>query len=108
MVRILNADEFTRWISFDANVSWSLVTTMIVNIKMPQMGESVSEGTLVRWMKKAGERIRQDEPLLEISTEKVETEIASPVDGVLVEIKVKEGETVPVDTTIAVISHDAV
>jgi pyruvate dehydrogenase E2 component (dihydrolipoamide acetyltransferase) len=79
---------------------------MIIDIKMPQMGESVTEGTLVRWLKKVGERVKHDEPLLEISTDKVDTDIGSPAAGVIVEIKVQEGETVPVHTVIDVMSSD--
>lgn len=68
---------------------------------MPQMGESIAEGTLSRWLKKAGEEIRRDEPMFEISTDKVDAEIPSPVAGVIAEILVKEGETVAVQTVVA-------
>ena len=67
---------------------------------MPQMGESVAEGTIVRWLKKVGDAVERDEPLFEISTDKVDAEIPSPSAGVLSEIKVKEGETVPVNTVV--------
>jgi len=70
---------------------------------MPQMGESIAEGTIVRWIKKVGDSIDRDEPLFEISTDKVDAEIPSPSAGVLTEIKVKEGETVPVNSVVAVI-----
>src|SRR5262245_56225318 len=70
---------------------------------MPQMGESIAEGTIVRWIKKVGDAIDKDEPLFEISTDKVDAEIPSPGAGVLTEIKVKEGETVPVNSVVAVI-----
>jgi 2-oxoglutarate dehydrogenase E2 component (dihydrolipoamide succinyltransferase) len=70
---------------------------------MPQMGESIAEGTIVRWIKKVGDAIDRDEPLFEISTDKVDAEIPSPGAGVLLEIKVKEGETVPVNSVVAVI-----
>jgi pyruvate dehydrogenase E2 component (dihydrolipoyllysine-residue acetyltransferase) len=70
---------------------------------MPQMGESVAEGTLVRWIKKVGDPVERDEPLFEISTDKVDAEIPSPVAGVLSEIRVKEGETVPVHSVVATI-----
>jgi pyruvate dehydrogenase E2 component (dihydrolipoyllysine-residue acetyltransferase) len=70
---------------------------------MPQMGESVAEGTIVRWIKKVGDVIERDEPLFEISTDKVDAEIPSPAAGVLTEIKVKEGDTVPVNSVVAVI-----
>jgi 2-oxoglutarate dehydrogenase E2 component (dihydrolipoamide succinyltransferase) len=70
---------------------------------MPQMGESIAEGTIVRWIKKVGDSIDRDEPLFEISTDKVDAEIPSPGAGVLIEIKVKEGETVPVNSVVAVI-----
>jgi 2-oxoglutarate dehydrogenase E2 component (dihydrolipoamide succinyltransferase) len=70
---------------------------------MPQMGESIAEGTIVRWIKRVGDAIDKDEPLFEISTDKVDAEIPSPGAGVLLEIKVKEGETVPVNSVVAVI-----
>jgi 2-oxoglutarate dehydrogenase E2 component (dihydrolipoamide succinyltransferase) len=73
---------------------------------MPQMGESIAEGTVVRWIKKVGDAIDKDEPLFEISTDKVDAEIPSPGAGVLLEIKVKEGETVPVNSVVAVIGAE--
>ena len=76
---------------------------MSTNVMMPQMGESIAEGTIVRWIKKVGDPIDKDEPLFEISTDKVDAEIPSPGAGVLLEIKVKEGETVPVNSVVAVI-----
>jgi pyruvate dehydrogenase E2 component (dihydrolipoyllysine-residue acetyltransferase) len=76
---------------------------MATNVVMPQMGESIAEGTIVRWIKKVGETVDRDEPLFEISTDKVDAEIPSPGAGVLTEIKVKEGETVPVNAVVAVI-----
>ncbi|HEX6465483.1 MAG TPA: dihydrolipoamide acetyltransferase family protein [Vicinamibacterales bacterium] len=76
---------------------------MPTNVVMPQMGESIAEGTIVRWIKKVGENVDRDEPLFEISTDKVDAEIPSPGAGVLTEIKVKEGETVPVNSVVAVI-----
>jgi len=76
---------------------------MPTNVVMPQMGESIAEGTIVRWIKKVGEQVDRDEPLFEISTDKVDAEIPSPGAGVLTEIKVKEGETVPVNSVVAVI-----
>lgn len=72
-----------------------------VDVIMPQMGESIAEGTLSRWLKKAGDEIRRDEPMFEISTDKVDAEIPSPVAGVIAEILVKEGETVAVQTVVA-------
>src|SRR6188472_258211 len=75
----------------------------MTNVVMPQMGESIAEGTIVRWIKKVGDTIDRDEPLFEISTDKVDAEIPSPGAGVLTEIKVKEGETVPVNAVVAVI-----
>ena len=74
---------------------------------MPQMGESVAEGTIVRWLKKVGDPVERDEPLFEISTDKVDAEIPSPSAGVLSEIKVKEGETVPINTVVAVVDENA-
>jgi 2-oxoglutarate dehydrogenase E2 component (dihydrolipoamide succinyltransferase) len=79
---------------------------MATNVVMPQMGESIAEGTIVRWIKKVGENVDRDEPLFEISTDKVDAEIPSPGAGVLTEIKVKEGETVPVNSVVAVIGGD--
>jgi 2-oxoglutarate dehydrogenase E2 component (dihydrolipoamide succinyltransferase) len=76
---------------------------MATNVVMPQMGESIAEGTIVRWIKKIGESVDRDEPLFEISTDKVDAEIPSPAAGVLAEIKVKEGETVPVNSVVAII-----
>src|SRR5262245_39605512 len=76
---------------------------MATNVVMPQMGESIAEGTIVRWIKKVGDTVDRDEPLFEISTDKVDAEIPSPGAGVLREIKVKEGETVPVNSVVAVI-----
>jgi len=70
---------------------------------MPQMGESIAEGTIVRWIKKVGDRVDRDEPLFEISTDKVDAEIPAPAAGVLAEIRAKEGETVPVNSVVAVI-----
>ena len=78
---------------------------MATNVVMPQMGESIAEGTIVRWIKKVGEPVDRDEPLFEISTDKVDAEIPSPGAGVLTEIKVKEGETVPVNSVVAVIGE---
>ncbi len=76
---------------------------MATEVVMPQMGESIAEGTIVRWIKKVGDAIDRDEPLFEISTDKVDAEIPSPGAGVLLEIKVKEGETVPVNSVVATI-----
>ena len=75
------------------------------DVVMPQMGESIAEGTVVRWIKKVGDRVDRDEPLFEISTDKVDAEIPSPSAGVLVEIRAKEGETVPVNSVVAVIGE---
>ena len=72
---------------------------------MPQMGESIAEGTIVRWIKKVGDPIDKDEPLFEISTDKVDAEIPAPGAGVLLEIRVKEGETVPVNSVVALIGQ---
>jgi 2-oxoglutarate dehydrogenase E2 component (dihydrolipoamide succinyltransferase) len=72
-------------------------------VVMPQMGESIFEGTITKWLKKAGDTVQKDEPLFEISTDKVDAEIASPVSGVLREIRIGEGQTVEVNTVVAVI-----
>ena len=77
---------------------------MSEEVKMPQMGESIAEGTIVKWLKKVGDAVKRDEPLFEISTDKVDAEIPSPTAGVLSEIKVQEGETVAVNTVVAVIN----
>src|SRR5438105_10174243 len=78
---------------------------MPTDVVMPQMGESIAEGTVVRWIKKVGDQVDRDEPLFEISTDKVDAEIPSPVAGVLSEIRVQEGETVPVNSVVAVIGQ---
>jgi 2-oxoglutarate dehydrogenase E2 component (dihydrolipoamide succinyltransferase) len=76
---------------------------MPIDVIMPQMGESIFEGTITKWLKKPGDRVERDEPLFEISTDKVDAEIPSPQSGVLKEIKVGEGQTVPIQTVVAVI-----
>jgi pyruvate dehydrogenase E2 component (dihydrolipoamide acetyltransferase) len=76
---------------------------MGTNVVMPQMGESIAEGTIVRWIKKVGDQVDRDEPLFEISTDKVDAEIPSPAAGVLTDIRVREGETVAVNSVVAVI-----
>ena len=104
---------------FTSSRSWSLVPgpwsrpgsearsseepRMSTPVVMPQMGESIAEGTIVRWIKKVGDSVDRDEPLFEISTDKVDAEIPSPAAGVLLEIAVKEGETVPVNSVVATI-----
>ena len=77
----------------------------MADVVMPQMGESIAEGTIVRWIKKVGDRVERDEPLFEISTDKVDAEIPSPAAGVLSEIRAREGETVPINTVVALISE---
>src|SRR5579871_3569774 len=76
---------------------------MSVDVIMPQMGESIFEGTITRWLKKPGDHVERDEPLFEISTDKVDAEIPAPSAGTLKEIKVNEGQTVPIQTVVAVI-----
>src|SRR3979409_985453 len=76
---------------------------MATTLVKPQMGESIAEGTIVRWMKKVGDKVDRDEPLFEISTDKVDAEIPSPAAGVVAEIRAQEGETVPVNSVVAVI-----
>jgi 2-oxoglutarate dehydrogenase E2 component (dihydrolipoamide succinyltransferase) len=83
-----------------------MATTEAIDVVMPQMGVSVSEGTITKWLKQQGEQVEADEPLLEISTDKVDTEVPSPGSGVLTEILVQEGETVDVGTKLAVIGGD--
>src|SRR3990170_255734 len=77
-----------------------------IDVIMPQMGESIAEGTWRKWLKKVGDAVKRDEPLFEISTDKVDAEIPAPAAGVLAEIKVQEGETVPVQTLVAVIETE--
>src|ERR1700677_4173076 len=72
-------------------------------VVMPQMGESIFEGTITKWLKKAGDTVHKDEPLFEISTDKVDAEIPSPVAGILTEIRVLEGATIGINTVVAVI-----
>src|ERR1043166_5174049 len=80
---------------------------MSTDVVMPQMGESIAEGTVVRWIKKVGDKVDRDEPLFEISTDKVDAEVPSPAAGVVSEIRGKEGETVPVNSVVAVIGGAA-
>src|SRR5215212_9174418 len=74
---------------------------MATDVVMPQMGESIAEGTVSRWLKKVGDKVERDEPLLEISTDKVDAEIPSPATGTVTEILAKEGDTVPVNAVVA-------
>ena len=76
---------------------------MPTDVVMPQMGESIFEGTITKWLKKPGDKVQRDEPLFEISTDKVDAEIPAPASGVLQEIKVSEGNTVQVNTVVGVI-----
>src|SRR5689334_2280412 len=78
---------------------------MATEVVMPQMGESIAEGTITRWLVKVGDQVERDKPLFEISTDKVDAEIPSPASGVLLEIRNKEGETVPVNQVVAVIGE---
>src|SRR5919108_4924777 len=77
-----------------------------IDVLMPQMGESIAEGTLSKWLKKLGDEVKRDEPLFEISTDKVDAEIPAPATGVLSEIKVPEGSTVQVNTVVGVIDGE--
>src|SRR6478672_9203572 len=79
---------------------------MATEVVMPQMGESIAEGTITKWLKNVGDHIERDEPLFEISTDKVDAEIPSPAAGTLTEIKYKEGETVEVNTVVAVLDGE--
>ncbi|MET0916101.1 MAG: biotin/lipoyl-containing protein, partial [Jiangellaceae bacterium] len=78
---------------------------MTTSVTLPALGESVTEGTVTRWLKQPGEQVQADEPLLEVSTDKVDTEIPAPASGTLLEIKVAEDETVEVGTELAVIGE---
>src|SRR5262249_25096135 len=77
-----------------------------IDVVMPQMGESIAEGTLSKWLKKVGDSVKRDEPMFEISTDKVDAEIPAPTSGVIAEILVNEGQTVPVDTLVARLETD--
>src|SRR4029450_2550180 len=79
---------------------------MATPVKMPELGESITEGTITRWIKQEGDRVEADEPLFEVSTDKVDTEVPSPVAGVLKSIKVQADETVEVGAELAIIEQD--
>src|ERR1051325_10896938 len=79
---------------------------LATEVVMPQMGESIAEGTITKWLKNVGDKVERDEPLFEISTDKVDAEIPAPAAGTLTEIKFKEGETVEVNTVVAVLDGD--
>src|SRR5947199_1417531 len=81
---------------------------MATEVVMPQMGESIAEGTITKWLKNVGDKDERDEPLFEISTDKVDAEIPSPAAGTLTDIKFKEGETVEVNTVVAVLDGNGV
>src|SRR5262244_3137098 len=76
---------------------------MVTDVVMPQMGESIAEGTITKWLKNVGDHVDRDEPLFEISTDKVDAEIPSPAAGTLTEVRYKEGDTVEVNTVVAVL-----
>ncbi|KAA0252129.1 MAG: hypothetical protein EDX89_19640 [Acidobacteria bacterium] len=78
---------------------------MPTNVIMPQMGESIAEGTITRWLKKPGDAVKRDEPLFEISTDKVDAEIPAPAAGVLLQVLVGEGQTVPINTVVGLIGE---
>ena len=84
-----------------------MATTSVVEVVMPQMGVSVSEGTITKWLKQVGDQVAVDEPLFEVSTDKVDSEVPSPVAGVLTEIVVPEGDTVDVGARLAVVGDGA-
>src|SRR5690242_9825553 len=79
---------------------------MPTDVIMPQMGESIFEGTITKWLKQPGEKVQRDEPLFEISTDKVDAEIPAPASGTLQEIKVQAGNTVQVNTVVGLIAGD--
>ena len=79
---------------------------MITKVIMPQMGESIFEGTLTKWLKKVGDTVTRDEPLFEISTDKVDSEIPSPASGILYEILIPEGKTIQINTVLATIKYE--
>ena len=79
-----------------------------IEVPMPQMGESIAEGTVSKWLKQAGDTVERDEPILEISTDKVDAEIPAPSAGILVEVMVDEGQTVEVGTVVALIDPEGI
>src|SRR5436305_6445766 len=79
----------------------------MAHVVMPQMGESLAEGTVVKWLKKPGDRVERDEALFEISTDKVDTDVPSPTAGILDSVLVREGETVAVGAPVAIVREDA-
>ena len=79
----------------------------MAEVTLPQLGETVTEGTITRWFKKVGDTVSADEPLFEVSTDKVDTEVPSPIAGTLSEIRAQEGDTVPVGTVIAIVGEAA-
>jgi pyruvate dehydrogenase E2 component (dihydrolipoamide acetyltransferase) len=95
------------WLWVPPKIEWSAWKgIMPTEIVMPQMGESIVEGTITKWLKKPGDKVQRDEPLFEISTDKVDAEIPAPASGVLQEIKVAEGNTVQVNTVVGTIASD--
>src|SRR5947199_243324 len=80
---------------------------MATEVVMPQMGESIAEGTITKWLKNVGDHVERDEPLFEISTDKVDAEIPSPAAGILTDIKFKEGDTVEINTVVAVLDGES-
>jgi 2-oxoglutarate dehydrogenase E2 component (dihydrolipoamide succinyltransferase) len=78
----------------------------MTDVIMPQMGESIAEGTITKWMKNVGDKVQRDEPLFEISTDKVDAEIPAPATGILKEIRVQPGATVPINTVVGVIGAE--
>src|ERR1700755_3631446 len=91
----------------NAPATASAATGPGTEVVMPQMGESITEGTITKWLKKVGDSVQRDEPIFEISTDKVDAEIPSPIAGTLTEIKVPEGATVTINTVVAVIGAGA-
>ena len=79
---------------------------MSLEVVMPQMGESITEGTVSKWLKQQGDKVEKDEPILEISTDKVDAEVPSPGAGILLEIRTNEGETVEVGSVVALIGEE--
>src|SRR2546425_13069868 len=80
---------------------------MATEVVMPQMGESIAEGTITKWLKHVGDHVERDEPLFEISTDKVDAEIPAPAAGTLTEIRFKEGDTVEINTVVAVLDGES-
>src|SRR5580693_2977184 len=106
MARHPALDIIKGYVSSEIVLGTAWKESMPTDIVMPQMGESIFEGTITKWLKKPGDKVQRDEPLFEISTDKVDAEIPAPASGILQDIKVVEGNTVQVNTVVGTIASD--